>query len=447
VVRVAQAEPVSVVNTPADDALSARDRLRIPFVFIKASKVQYLSYSEARIWKLTAMLILRDVEVHGRQAIINLESTSLSAEFAARQLARMRSASIIPSSSNKYTRPPPLDTTFASTGSGRHRDHRLKPSTPRHAELDPKPTWNMSAKLGFGALSSSVQKGLDSLTSSKHKSVTRSASTGGCKSGSSAQGSDLARKGSMVSLMVSGGKTRRSCRADQSQLQHSPSRSQLRPGTGRSTPRWGTAKSASSSVCSEASGGESFVDLNEAETPSKSSRTVWFGDMSKKFTGMVSGKLSTFVGGSKKHRTNRVGVSADDDSDDEDTLSFSQNTVTPYSDGASVITVDPAFAPIARRGSTNGGFLSNLSGKHTASTVVKVKNARESVTSNSALLPVERCKTPLSASAAMAPNRVTNPSSRAATLQIFQHITMWGGRVVIRPATAKAQRDVVLRIT
>ena len=216
----------SAANTTRDHILSARDRLRIPFIFIKASKVKFLSHSEARIWKIVSLLILRDIEVHGRQAIINLESTSLCAEFAARQLARMRSSAIIPSSSNKYAKPPVLDNFLASSGSARYRDHRSKPSTPRFAEPDAGSTRSVSAKLGLDALASSVQRGLQSLGSSKHNGGKRSISRAAAD-----QREELPRKKSMVSMMM-GGKARRGSRADKPQPQRAPSRQQQQRADG-----------------------------------------------------------------------------------------------------------------------------------------------------------------------------------------------------------------------
>jgi len=451
VLQLAQGNSVAV--TAPHDALSARDRLRIPFVFIRASKSKYLNRSDARIWKLTTMLILRDIEVHGRQAIINLESTSLCAEFAARQLARMRSASIIPSSSNKYTKSPVFDALLVSEESSRRRDHRSKPSTPRFAEPDSGSTRSVSAKLGLDAIASSMQRGLQSLGSSKHNAAARtSRSRDGKRLSRPAAAQEHEEepplKKSMVSMMM-GGRSRRDSRTDKPQMQRAPSRNHQRASKA-TAPRNDTVSAKSTSGFSDAGEDEEMgfaddADSSSARRPGGSDRKEWFGSMSKKLTGLVSVKFSA-LGGSKKHRLNRVGVSADDDRDEDDTLSQS-HTVHTSSDGASVATVDPAFAPIGGLGRTIGGFLSNLSGKHTASTVIKVKSAREKLGGDSSASSGKSTSSgdAVTAGPAAVPHRVTD-STLAPAPQLFQHITMWGGRVTIRAATSKAKRDIVFRL-
>lgn len=162
----------SILTVPK--ALTARQRWRIPIIFDKVFNGKRLKMADRIVWKVVVLKLLSEADPHERMAIANFESPTLCVDFAARRKVTilLHKMDAEPERAQGLVRPAPITITAPDAhGHGPHTKPSPKltatpHSTPAARFTGVAPMHTGSFKFGISALSSSLQRGLNSLGNS-----------------------------------------------------------------------------------------------------------------------------------------------------------------------------------------------------------------------------------------------------------------------------------------
>jgi len=160
----------SILNVPT--TLTARQRWRIPIIFTKVFNGNRLKMADRVIWKVVALNLLSDADPHERMAIANFESPTLCIDFAARRkvVILLHKSDPEPEQARGLARPAPIHIgeldAFGHTKLSPKLTTAPHNTPASHRFADPAPMHTGSFKFGISALSSSLQRGLNSFSHS-----------------------------------------------------------------------------------------------------------------------------------------------------------------------------------------------------------------------------------------------------------------------------------------